>query len=219
MTGWFEEYCAANTHTAFTADGWPVAESVPRKIADALGAALAPYDPPADLIEHAAAQIYAASEFGRFEERPGNLLASARRSEKELAEFQKLTAKLADLIDGMHGPAVTALSREGLIARDLLEPLQRAHEASSPARARLEGLPQKNPGAKPRVEPVEVTQASAAAFEQITGKRPTRIADEEGEYGDWIETLRVVFAALGIKASAKKQAQEFRTRIGKKQAD
>jgi len=135
VTGWFEEYCAANTHTAFTADGWPVAESVPRKIADALGAALAPYDPPADLIEHAAAQIYAASEFGRFEERPGNLLASARRSEKELAEFQKLTAKLADLIDGMHGPAVTALSREGLIARDLLEPLQRAHERVNALRA------------------------------------------------------------------------------------
>lgn len=216
MTGWFEEYCAEAAQVT-TAEGWPVA--VPRKIADALRTALAFYDPPADLIEGAAAQIYVASEFGRFYELPGNQPASASKSETELREFHKLTAKLADLIDGMHGPAITALSREGLIARDLLEPLQRAHEIAGHAVGGLEGLPQKNPGAKPRVEPVEVTQATAAAFEQITGKRPTRIADREGEYGDWIETLRAVFAALGIKASAEKQAQEFRTRIGRKQAD
>lgn len=222
MTGWFEAYCAENARTAFTVDGWPVVESAPRKIADALRTVLASYDPPADLIETAAAQIFAVSELGRFEEQPGNLLASAPASEKELRAFHDLTGKLADLIDGMHNPAITALSREGLIARDLLEPLRRAHEVAGCAFGGLEGLPEKNPGTKPMIEAREVTAMTAAFFEQITGKATGRIVDRDGEYGEWLDTLSAVFDALdvrdrkGKRASARKQAQEHQTRMGKK---
>ncbi|WP_149778630.1 hypothetical protein [Roseovarius litoreus] len=191
-------------------------ESAPRKIADALRAVLASYDPPSDVIETAAAQIFVASELGRSDEQLGNLPASASVSEKELLEFQKLTGKLADLIDGMHNPALSALSGAGLIARDLLAPMQRAHELAGQARSRLEGLPEKNPGSKRMPEAPEVTTITAAFFEEITGKAPGRIVHREGEYGEWLDTLREVFEALGIKASAEKQAQAHRTRIARK---
>ena len=215
MSLWFQEYCARSAQ-ATTIEGWPVA--VPQKVADALRVILASYDPPGDLIEQAAAQIFAASELGRSDELPGNLIASSSKTENELREFEKLTAKLIDLIDGMHGPAITALSSEGLIARDLLEPLRRAYEAAGHAGSAVdfEELPQKNPGNKPMIEAASVTQMAASFYEQITGRQPARIVDSEGEYGEWIDTLSAIFVALDIKASAKKQAQEYRTRIGRK---
>lgn len=216
MTGWFDDYCASNTRTAFNADGWPVVESPPRKIADALRDTLASHGPTAVLIENAAAQIYAASELGRSDEQTANLLATEKTSKKELCAFHDLTGKLADLIDGMHNPAIAALSREGLIAFDLLEPLRRAHEVAGYALGGLQSLPQRNPGKKPMVEAPEVTAITAGFFKQITGKAPTRSVDSEGEYGEWIDTLRAVFAALGINASAETQAKEFRTRIDRK---
>lgn len=216
MTDWFEEYCVENTRTTINADGWPVVESVPRKIADVLRNALSKYDPPTHLIENAAAQIFDVSQLGQSEEQTSNLLATKSKTEKELRAFHDLTGKLADLIDGMHRPALTALSREGLTIQpfDLLEPLRHAHEVAGHAFSILEGLPQRNPGVKPMVEAPEVTATTAAFYEEITGRAPGRIVDSDGEYGEWLDILSAVFEALGIEASAKKQAQQWRTRIG-----
>jgi hypothetical protein len=210
MSPWFREYCAQPSHQAIGTDGWPVA--VPLRVADALRTVLADYSPQDELIEQAAARIYSASAQGRNEERPVNLAASASKTEKELRALHDLAEKLADLIDGMHGPASAALAREGLIICDLVQPLRYAAEIAVHAFGDLDGLPERNPGAKPLVEARAVTQETALFFSQITGREPTRIVDTGLEYGEWLDTLRVVFAALGINASPEKQAQAFRTR-------
>lgn len=213
MSQGFEEYCK-NTRLGFTAEGYPDPISVPQKLANALLDVLKQYEPSMEAVEDAAMHIHSEAERGKAEGHASNLTASKSRSERELREFHMMTERLVDLIEGMHNPAIAALSREGVIARHLLDPLRRAHEVSGYAIGGLENLADRNPGSKRNMKVQRVTDATWVFFEEIAKKPGTR-SYAEGEYGVFVDTLSAVFSALGIRASAGKQAQ---TRITKANA-
>lgn len=200
-----------------TAD-WPDTNPFPARIEDALRRVLGLQGiDPAD-VTAAAWQILAVSEFGRSDEHASNRPASRDASERELRTFHDLCGKLANHIEAMHNPAIAALSQEGLIARDLMRTLQAAQETARHAFGGLDDAPSPR-GRPPELEAAEVTWMTAAYFKQFTGRSPSRAVDNEGEYGQWIDTLRAVFAALYIKASPEKQAQTYRTEIGRIRGD
>jgi len=196
-----------------TAD-WPDLNPFPARIEDALRRVLDLEGIDPAEVTAAAWQIFAASEFGQSDEHASNRPASLAASEKELRVFHDLCGRLADHIEAMHAPALTALSREGLIARDLMRSLLGAQETARHAFSGLDDAPSPR-GRPPEIEAAGVTRMTAAYFEQFTGRPPSRAVDDEGEYGIWIDTLRAVFAALHIKASPEKQAQTHRTEIGR----
>lgn len=193
---------------------WPDLNPYPARIEDALRRTLDLSKADPAEVEAAVHQIFAASELGRSDEHTSNRPASRAASEKELRTFHDLCGKLADQIDHMHNPALSALSAEGLIARDLMRSLLSAQETARHALGALEDTPSPR-GRPPELEAAEVTRMTAAYFEQFTGRPPSRAVDDEGEYGLWIDTLRAVFGVLHIKASPEKQAQTYRTEIGR----
>lgn len=192
---------------------WPDANPFPERIADALRRTLDLSKIDAAEVEAVSRQIFAASELGRSDEHASNRPASGSASENELRKFHDLCGKLARNIEAMHNPALEALSREGLIARDLMRQLEAAQETARHAFGGLDDAPSPR-GRPPEVEAAEVTRITAAYYEKITGRPPSRAVDDEGEYGGWIDALRAVFAALYIDASPEKQAQAYRTEIG-----
>ena len=213
MSEWFEQFCATAEHET-GADGWPI--PVPLRIAHALQGALGHHIPCEILIEQAAARIYSASKQGLGEEQPHNRPASGKASVAELNKMQVLAARLAEHVEGMHAPATCQLMREGLNPKDFVARLREAQETARHAASMIENTPSPR-GRPPLVEAAEVTRQTAIFFEQITGKPPTRSVDD-GEYGEWIDTLRNIFEVLRISASPEKQAQAHRTEIGKNQA-
>lgn len=213
MSRWFDEYCGNAEHETGE-DGWPV--PIPLLIADALREALGHHNPSDIIIEQAAARIYSASKQGQGEQQPRNRPASGKASVAELRKMQDLAARLADHIDGMHAPANSQLMREGLMAGEFVQRLREAQETGQHAASMIEDAPSPR-GRPPSVEAAAVTECAANFFHQITGKPPTRSVDG-GEYGEWIDTLRNIFAVLRISESPEKQAQTHRTEIGKRQA-
>ena len=193
---------------------WPDINPFPARIEDALRRVLNLQGiDPAD-VTAAAWQIFAASEFGRSDEHTSNRPASRDASEKELRAFHDLCGKLADHIEGMRNPAIAALSQEGLIARDLMRTLQAAQETARCAFGMIEDAPSPR-GRPPELEAAEVTQMTAVYYRQFTGRVPTFATDPQSNEvsGAWIDTLRAVFEALGIRASVQSQAKALREKI------
>ena len=193
---------------------WPDLNPYPARIEDALRRTmdLSAADPAE--VEAAVHQIFAVSELGRSDEHASNRPASRITSEKELRAFHDLCGKLADHIDRMHNPALSALSAEGLIARDLMRTLLSAQETARHAFGALEDAPAPR-GRPPELEAAEVTQMTAIYYRMFTGRPPTFSTDPQTAEvsGPWIETLRAVFGALGINASVQSQARALRKKI------
>jgi hypothetical protein len=204
LSPWFKAYCERSDWTG-TLDGWGA--PIPLVTGETIRTALLEFNPSADDIETHAARIYGASRQGRHDEGAHNRPASAAVSNRQIDRLHALCGQLADHIESMNRPALDALRQEGFDGLALVPVVRQARES---ARHAFGDYPDAHGrGRPPEVEAAEVTNAVAAAFQRITGRRPTFTADPitTKVSGVWPDTLRAVFKVLFIPASVESQVR------------
>lgn len=158
-------------------------------------------------IEQKARFIWTQAQWARQDALSRNIPASQSASDKELRDLHKLCGKLADHIEGMHAPAITALSNEGFLAIPMAEKLREMMDGARYAFGACEG--QEIRGRKPEVEASQVSEIAGSLYQHVTGKRPTITTDPAtgGVSGVWPDFLQRIFDAFDISASVANQSR------------
>lgn len=187
-------------------DGWSA--PYPAALLEALRTLPGSDQLPFDRLDGMARIIASVENGGRDEELSRARPASAAATETELRRLHDLCERLADHVEAMHRPAVSALYREGLALFDLVPRLRETADMAKIAYGAHEA-PERAPGRRPAVIAPDVTDMAATVFEQITGEPPTYSSDPDTSRvtGAWPEFLSKVFAALYIDASAASQVK------------
>ena len=205
ISPWFEKYCD-DAPVAFTReDGWPVA--LPAAIGEALRLALAECAPAADDLEREASHISEAAERGKADERARPIVDDIKGAKAQLEGLQALTRGLVELIQGLDRLTIEALEAEGCDTGSLFYELLGCGHAAEQA---IAGFRPQTGGRPPKLQAAQVTDATALAFQRITGRRPTFTTDTGTGLvlpGLWPNTLQAVFTAAGIDASVAAQVK------------
>nr|WP_309502352.1 hypothetical protein [uncultured Roseovarius sp.] len=158
-------------------------------------------------IERKARFMWELSKSARRNALKRNLPASQSASDKELRKLNDLCGKLADHIEDMHAPAITALANEGILAISMAEDLRKMMEGARYAFGACVG--QEARGRKPEIAAAQISEIAGSMYEYITGKRPTITTDPyTGKVsGVWPDFLQAVFEALHVHASVANQSR------------
>jgi hypothetical protein len=158
-------------------------------------------------IEQKARFIWTQAQWARQDALKRNRPASQSASDKELRDLHKLCGKLADHIEGMHAPAVTALANEGFLALPMAEKLREMMEGARYAFGACEGQPAR--GQPRKIEASQIREIAGLVYQDVADKRLTRtIGTLSHEVsGAWPEFLEAVFGALNIDASVANQSR------------
>ncbi|WP_135448976.1 hypothetical protein [Tabrizicola caldifontis] len=191
-------------------DDWP--DPWMDRLKGAIRDALSDSSPTEIDVDWAARSIDRARNFGLLEEKPNSLPAGQNASEAELRQFHDACARVAEIAEGLHRPAVAALFDEGLNVRDIVQKMGEAQEIARAAFGAVQGEVAR--GRPPKVVARDVTCSAGWAYERLTGKRPTFSTDPltSEVTGAWPSFLAAVFEALYIEASVTAQVQRFRVR-------
>jgi hypothetical protein len=195
-------------------DGWPT--DFPEKLVDAFRKIPNGENLKNDRIYGMAKLVASIVEDGQIEEMPRNRAASMAGSEAELRKFHDNCEKLADQIETLRQPSISALFDEGLFVFDLYEKLRQAQELTKHA---FGGLEANTKGGRPKkIGAASVTDICAKLFEDVSGKRPTYTTDTSDSTisGVWPEFLKSVFEALYIEASVASQVRAASEKTPKK---
>lgn len=186
-------------------DGWPT--DFPEKLFDALRMIPNGQHLTDDKIYGMGKIVASIAAGGKIEEMPRNRGLSATGSEAELRKFHNNCKKLADEIETLRQPSISALFNEGLLVFDLCEKLRQAQELTRHAFSALEAGT--NGGRPRKIQATCVTDVCAQIFEEVSGKRPTFTTDtgDSTISGAWPEFLGAVFDALKIDASVASQVR------------
>lgn len=186
-------------------DGWPVDQRAAlveamRKIR---GADLAEANLPA-----LADMILAAQADGRDDEQPRNRPSATGAAENELEKLHDLARRLAEHIETMRAPAISAVAAEGVILSQTANDLRGVAEAARDAMSHVSGQSGAT-GRPPKAEAAAVTASAADAYQRISARRPTFTTDPQNSAvsGDWPSFLGEVFKTLGIVASVASQVR------------
>ncbi len=187
-------------------DGWPC--DYPPGLIDALAALPGANSVGADDLDNLARLIEVVAALGKNEEQPSSRPATATASDKELVQLHSLCMKLANHIETMHEPAISALAAEGGDHRLLMDTLLLTAECTRHAYGATDA-PESLSGRPPKVAAAEVTKTAAHVFEKITERSATFTTDPVTSIvsGVWPDFLGKVFAALYINASVASQVK------------
>ena len=195
-------------------DGWPT--DFPEKLVDAFRNIPNGQHLTDDKIYGMAKIVASIATSGQIEEMPRNRGASATGSEAELKKFHDNCEKLAEQIETLRQPSISALFGEGLLLWDLHKALRQAQEATRHAFSALEA--NTNGGRPKKIQAASVTDICAQLFEDVSGKRPTFTTDtgDSTISGAWPDFLQAVFDALYIDASVASQVRAASEKTPKK---
>lgn len=151
------------------------------------------------------------------EELPRNRPASSAATDKELRRLVKLAENLAEHIEQMKRPSVSAVHREGA---DLFSLQRKLKEVSEVAGYSLGCAADENSrGAPPKVRAAEVTREAEYIFERVTGSVPKYWTEQSTVSGAWPEFLNRIFDALRIEASVRSQVSASAAEKSPKKSD
>lgn len=209
--------------TGFTGlDGWPC-EFEQSPVGMALIAAVRDL-PGADALAESEAVaeaklLHFVSLAGQDDELPRSRPASQKASEKEIARLVELASSLADHIDTLRRPAVSALFGEGA---DVFTFAAQVREMAETARIAYSEIDVATPprGAPKKLEAAEVTYWAAFTYQKIT-RSPVTFTTTDTTHGAkisgaWPDFLAAVFEALRIDASVESQVRGLKLKARRK---
>lgn len=160
-----------------------------------------------DQLEQKALFLWKQANFARQDAQNCNLAASQSATDKELRRLHSLCEKLAEHIESMHAPAITALANEGFFAIRVADEMRDIMEGARHAFGACEG--QEVRGRRPDIEASQVSEIAGLVYQNITDKRPTCTTDplSGNVSGGWPDFLQSTFEILLIKASVAAQAR------------
>lgn len=152
--------------------------------------------------------LYAVAEGGRDEELPRNRPASQKASEAEIRKLAEMSERLADHLEAMRRPAISAITQEGIFPFDLVHVLRATIEQTKRAFSEID-ITDTPAGAPQKVAAAEVALMASRIFEQITDRRPTFTTDPATGHvsGLWPDFLAAIYDALAISASVASQVR------------
>ncbi|WP_424992418.1 hypothetical protein [Oceaniradius stylonematis] len=160
-----------------------------------------------DTVTAQARMIWAVAEGGRDEELPRNRSASQEASEAEIAKLVELSERLADHIEAMRRPALSALTNVHAYPFEAVRSLRAMAEQAKVAYSEI-NVSSAPRGRRQKIEAAEVAFIAARLFEEVTDCRATFTSHESGNVsGEWPDFLSAVYDALGIKASVPAQVR------------
>ena len=136
---------------------------------------------------------------------PAHFLDAGRGTvARELSALARAASRLADAVEGLHAPTVKVLANQGILlttisVRTLRAVANVAGTAKVPRRRRRKS----SRGRLPNLAVDAVTLMVAHAYQQLTGKRATRVInwDSGKPKGPFFELVSDVFAILCVKAN------------------
>ncbi len=192
--------------------GWgEVSNPTPNKLANTIHKMFSPkYKIAPDALVIHARRIYSAYLNAEEQMRPRNKSSSAGGADSQLKKIYDLSNKLAATISKLNSPATKALQRHGVEPQVLLEQLDRLSEDVRGAADDVEGTNEVG-GRPPNYEAILVTQETARAYAEITGRQPTITRDPltHEVRGLWPNLLKQVFATLSIISSVEDQVRKL----------
>lgn len=189
-------------------DGWH--KEFLRPIVEALRSIPGGGELPIESLYDKAALIEAVANGGKDAEAASNRHATPKASLEELRKLELMCSKLVQHIEEMRGPAVAALSIEGLSTSDLAARLKAAQEVAGYALGNIDFSETGPKGGSPKkVAASDVTEICAVIYEEVRKKPPTFTTDTGNSQisGVWPDFLQAVFNALCIKASVGSQVR------------
>ena len=131
---------------------------------------------------------------------------------KELDVLAKKCEGLTECLESLHGPAIDALAEAGFSDRHLL--LKLASQAYiSTQRADVSNVPESQGKGRPEARLSSgIARILAFNYQELTGNKPTINVDPYSHghkaYGPFLDFVKDVFNALGVRASPEASARE-----------